>query len=29
VWDAELSGSPSKLNDRKLTDISDSMLWNP
>jgi hypothetical protein len=29
VLDAEQSGRPSKLNDKKLVDISDSMLWNP
>jgi transposase len=29
VLDAEESGRPSKLNDKKLMDISDSMLWSP
>jgi transposase len=29
VLDAERSGSPSKLNDKKLMDISDSMLRSP
>jgi hypothetical protein len=29
VLDAERSGKPSKLNDKKLMDISDSVLWSP
>jgi transposase len=29
VLDAERSERPSKLNDKKLMDISDSMLWSP
>jgi hypothetical protein len=29
VLDAEQSGTPSKLNNMKLMDISDSMLWSP
>jgi hypothetical protein len=29
VLDVELCGRPSKLNDKKLMDISDSMLWSP
>jgi transposase len=29
VLDAERSGRPSKLNDKKLMDISDFMLWSP
>jgi transposase len=29
VLDAERNGRPSKFNDKKLMDISDSMLWSP
>jgi transposase len=29
VLDAERSGRPSKLNNKKLSDISDTMLWSP
>jgi hypothetical protein len=29
MLDAERSGKPSKLNDKKLMDISASMLWSP
>jgi transposase len=29
VLEAERSGRPSKLNNEKLLDISDSMLWSP